>query len=150
MVLLAYGVGLTLGNVIGGRLADWRTLPSIIGLFTALMAVLVVFTVTSHFQVGAIVTMVVWGAVSFALVAPLQMRVVDAASEAPNLASTLNQGAFNIGCASGAFVGGIPIGLGLSYDGLPFVGAAVALVGLGLALIARQLDQRRAAAVAAC
>ena len=78
------------------------------------------------------------------------MRVIERRSEAPNLASTINQGAFNLGCASGAWLGGIPIGLGLSYDGLPFVGAAVALVGLGLALIARQLDQRRAAAVAAC
>lgn len=149
IVLLVYGVGLTIGNVIGGRLADWKAIPAIIGLFGAIMAVLAAFTLTSHGATAAVATMFVWGVVSFALVAPLQMRVVDSARDAPNLASTLNQGAFNIGCASGAWLGGLPIHFGAAYDTLPWVGFALAGAGLALGLVSRSVDRQAVALAAA-
>jgi DHA1 family inner membrane transport protein len=150
-LLVIFGIGLTLGNALGGRLGDWNALRTIGGLFIAVMAVLAAFTVTSRFQVATALTMFVWGVVSFALVAPLQMRVVDMARAAPNLISTLNQGAFNVGCALGPWFGGAAIRLGAPYDRLPWVGVALAGLGLALTLIALALDRRQAeASAAAC
>ena len=104
-VLLLCGVGLTIGNLLGGRLADWKLLPSLMGIFAVLAGVLAVFSFTSEWLWPAIVTVVVWGMVSFAAGTPLQARVVSQAGDAPSLASTLNIGAFNLGNAIGAWLG---------------------------------------------
>ena len=150
-VLVVYGIGLTFGNVIGGRLGDWNPLGAIVALFLAVIVVLIAFTMTSHDAILTVITMFVWGVVAFALVSPLQMRVLDMGRGAPNLISTLNQGAFNIGCASGAWFGGIPLRLGAGYDSLPWVGVAIALIGLALTLVSLALDRRHAEmAPAAC
>ena len=141
-VLLLFGVGLTLGNFIGGRLGDWRLMPAVIGTFVMLMMVLAGFTVTSHTPWLAIATIFVWGALAFALVSPLQMRVVNEASGAPNLASTLNQGAFNLGNAAGAFAGDIALTDGLSYGNIPWIGASFAAIGLAFSVLSHLLDRR--------
>lgn len=70
-----------------------------------------------------IVTVGVWGALAFALIAPLQMWVTDDANDAPNLASTLNQSAFNLGNSIGAWAGGTAIATGMNYADLPWLGA---------------------------
>ena len=142
-VLLLFGVGLTAGNLLGGRLADWRLMPSVMALFAALAAVLLAFYAASVSAWPAVVVLVVWGGIAFALVSPLQMRVVDEAVEAPNLASTLNQGAFNLGNATGAWIGGLAVTAGYSYRVLPLLGAAVAVVALGLPAVSYGLDRRR-------
>src|SRR5258708_36640618 len=92
------------------------------------------FTATDHLPRLSVATLFVWGAVAFALVSPLQMRGVNEASGAPNLASTLNQGAFNLGNAAGAFAGDLALTAGLSYANIPWIGAALAAAGPGLAL----------------
>jgi len=148
-VLLIFGVGLTLGNLAGGRLADWRLMPTVIAIFIALTVVLVVFTQSSAALWPAVVTIFLWGVLVFALVSPLQMRVVNEATEAPNLASTINQGAFNLGNATGAWVGGLAITYGISYADIPWVGAALALVALGFTLFSYSLDRRSAVEVPA-
>ena len=120
-------------------------------LFLALISVLAAFTVTSHNAALAALTMFVWGVISFALVSPLQMRVIDVARGAPNLVSTLNQGAFNIGCGAGAWFGGLALRLGAGYDETPWVGVAIAMVGLALTVVSMSLDRRLgAAAASAC
>jgi MFS transporter, DHA1 family, inner membrane transport protein len=149
IALVVYGIGLTIGNVIGGRLGDWNALRTISGLFIALMAVLAIFAFASQSAVLTTLTMFVWGIVAFALVSPLQMRVVDLGRGAPNLISTLNQGAFNVGCASGAWLGGVPLRFGAGYESLPWVGVAIALLGLGLTAASLALDRRQAEAAAA-
>jgi DHA1 family inner membrane transport protein len=142
-VLLLFGGGITVGNFIGGRLADWRLMPSLIGIFVTLTMALCVFAFTSHGALPAMVTIFVWGIIDFALVAPLQIRVVDKAIDAPNLASTLNQGAFNLGNAGGAWIGGAALSYGLSYADLPWVGAALALGALGLCLVSQAIERRQ-------
>jgi DHA1 family inner membrane transport protein len=150
-LLVIYGVGLTFGNVIGGRLGDWNPLRTIGLLFVAVMATLAAFTLTSHYAIPAALTMFVWGMASFAMVSSLQMRVMDLGRGAPNLISTLNQGAFNVGCASGAWFGAIPIRLGAPYDSVPWVGVAIAAFGLALTLASLMLDRRQAeTAAVAC
>jgi DHA1 family inner membrane transport protein len=145
-VLLLFGVALTVGNVLGGKLADWKLMPSVLGTFVGAIAILAAFTVTSGDAIAAISSVFVWGVVAFALVPLLQMRVVDTASAAPNLASTLNQGAFNLGNATGAWLGGAVLSAGAGYDVLPLVGAAVGALAFGLAVLSGIVARKRAAA----
>jgi DHA1 family inner membrane transport protein len=140
LILVIFGVGLTLGNTIGGKLADRALMPSLMGILVALAVVMAVFAKTSHSQIAAAVTVFVWGIAAFATVPPLQMRVVEKATAAPNLASTLNIGAFNVGNAGGAWLGGLVIGHGYALDMLPWVAAAVAVVALLLTWFAARLD----------
>ncbi|MFG1286720.1 MFS transporter [Xanthobacter versatilis] len=152
MMLLLFGVGLTCGNFLGGWLADWRLMPSVIGIIAVIIPLLASFALTSHAVVPAALTLFVWGVLAFALIAPLQSRVVSEAAKAPNLASTLNQGAFNFGNAIGAWAGGLALTAGLPYADLPFMGATIAAAGLALAIASYALDlktQREASADAA-
>lgn len=142
-VLLLFGAGITVGNFIGGRLADWKLMPSLIGIFVTLTLALCTFAFTSHVAIPAMATIFVWGIIDFALVAPLQIRVVDKASHAPNLASTLNQGAFNLGNAAGAWIGGAALSMGLEYANLPWVGAGLAMGALGLCLVSQMIERRQ-------
>jgi DHA1 family inner membrane transport protein len=132
--LLAIGLGLTAGNLIGGRLADRNLMATVIGSFAGLIAVLVLLSLVSHAEVPTITVMMFWGALAFALISPLQIWVLEAAKDAPNLASTLNQGAFNLGNAIGAWLGGAALIVNLGYARLPLIGAAVAASALLLAL----------------
>ncbi|MEX1829847.1 MFS transporter [Luteibacter sp. CQ10] len=141
-VLVLFGVGTTIGNMLGGRLADWRLMPSLMGILVVLAALLVVFAWTMHSTLAAIVTVFVWGIASFATVAPLQSRVVHVAGDAPNLASTLNIAAFNLGNAGGAWLGGVVIAAGLGLPAVSLAGAAVTVAGL-LATVASVMLERR-------
>jgi MFS transporter, DHA1 family, inner membrane transport protein len=140
LILVLFGVGLTIGNTIGGKLADRSLMPSLIGILVVLTVVMAVFAHTSHAQIAAAVTVFVWGIAAFATVPPLQMRVVEKAAAAPNLASTLNIGAFNVGNAAGAWLGGLTIGHGYGLDVLPWVAAAVSVAALVLTWIAARID----------
>ncbi|MFT0859504.1 MFS transporter [Ancylobacter sp. G4_0304] len=147
-VLVLFGIGITIGNIVGGKLADWRLMPSLMGIFVGLAAVLVVLVFAVPFAVAAVATVFVWGILVFAVVPPIQMRVVDSAVGAPNLASTLNQGAFNLGNAGGAWIGGAAITLGVGYAELPWVGAALAVGALGLCVASQALEKREGAPLA--
>ena len=147
--LLVFGAGLTAGNFIGGRLADWKLMPSLLGVMAVLAFVFVAFAFTSRWSVAAFVTLFVWGTLSFAVVPLLQMRIVNEAADAPNLASTLNQGAFNLGNATGAWLGGAALVAGITYGTLPWIGAAVSLLALTGAFVSTRLHdpEERAPAV---
>ncbi|MEI9401863.1 MFS transporter [Mesorhizobium argentiipisi] len=141
-VLLLFGAGMTIGNIIGGRLADWKLMPTVIG---ALVLMVLLFVCLRQFgaSAGVAVGMVfLWGLLIFVIVPPLQIRVVEAASEGPNLAATLNQGAFNVGNAGGASIGGLALWAGVSYANLPLVGAVLALLAVIIAVLSQALERR--------
>ncbi|HLX02077.1 MAG TPA: MFS transporter [Trinickia sp.] len=140
LILVLFGAGLTVGNTLGGKLADRALMPSLMGILGALAVVMVIFAKTSHSPGLAAVTVFVWGIAAFATVPPLQMRVVEKAKHAPNLASTLNIGAFNFGNAAGAWLGGLVLTHGHGLDTLPLVAAAVAVAALALTWVAARLD----------
>jgi DHA1 family inner membrane transport protein len=140
-VLVVFGVGITVGNLLGGRLADWKQMPV---LLAGLVLLILVFLVMPFFElsvVPAVVIIFVWGCIHFAAGSPLQARIVDQAKGAPNLASTLNQGAFNLGNALGASLGGIMLTTGVGYRYLSLGSAAVASVALLVALIALRVER---------
>lgn len=145
LILVLFGLGLTIGNALGGRLADRAPMRSLLAILVALVAVMAVFASTSLLPVPAAITVFVWGIAAFAMVPPLQARVVEKAAAAPNLASTLNIGAFNVGNAAGAWLGGAALGHGIALDGLPWVAAAVGLAALAVTAWAWRLDGHRAA-----
>ncbi|QGZ63172.1 MFS transporter [Paraburkholderia acidisoli] len=141
-MLVLIGVGFSIGNAAGGRLADRSLDGTLAGFLLLLIAVMLAFPVLALTHVGAAVALLVWGIATFAVVPPLQMRVMRAAHEAPGLASSVNVGAFNLGNALGAAAGGAALSNGLGYAAVPVVGALIA--GAGLALVALQfvLDRR--------
>jgi len=146
LMLLLFGIGLTAGNFLGGWLGDWKLMPSVIGILALLIPVLSLFTLTSASLVPAAVTIFCWGLLAFALISPLQMRVVNEAAQAPNLASTLNQGAFNLGNAAGAWIGGLSLTNGLAYRELPWIGVALAAVAFTLSFLSHRLDVKASVA----
>ncbi|MBK3866816.1 MFS transporter [Pseudomonas stutzeri] len=135
VILVLFGVGLTLGNIWGGRAADRSIDRTLILSLVVLIIVLVAFSVLMRWPVPAAMAILLWGAASFALVPPLQMRVMEAAKDAPNLASAVNIGAFNFGNAIGAALGGAVINAGLGYPAISLAGAAMGGVGLMMVLV---------------
>lgn len=133
VMLVLFGIGLTLGNMWGGKAADRSVDRTLIVSLAVLIAVLLVFPLLMPWSVPTALAVLVWGAASFALVPPLQMRVMEAAKEAPNLASAVNIGAFNLGNAIGAALGGAVINAGLGYPAISLAGALMA--GLGLVMV---------------
>lgn len=133
-MLVLFGIGLTLGNVWGGKAADRSVDRTLIVSLLVLIAVLLVLPATFGWSLPTALAILLWGIASFALVPPLQMRVMDAAKDAPNLASAVNIGAFNLGNAIGAALGGAVINAGLGYPAVAFAGASMAALGLVLTL----------------
>jgi len=142
--LLVFGAGITLGGLIGGRLADWKLLPALAALCAGTVLVLALFAWTSHYRLPTLVTLFAWGIVCFAIVPGAQLNVIEQARAAPNLASTLNQGAFNLGNAIGAWFGGLAIGSGLPLAALPWLGSSLAVVALAAVLGAGRLQAHAA------
>lgn len=141
LTLLFFGLGITIGNLAGGALSDRMPANFLLAAFGALIASLIVLYFAEPYVLPAIAAILVWGAIHFAAGSPLQSRIVDKAAEAPNLASTLNQGAFNLGNAVGATVGGMMLSAGYGYRELPIAGALIAGVALGLGYVAIRLDR---------
>ncbi|MEM5450450.1 MFS transporter [Paraburkholderia guartelaensis] len=141
-VLLLFGLGLTVGSTLGGKLADWKLMRSLLTFLAMIAVVLAAFSLTMHDPIAAMATIFVWGILAFAIVPPLQILIVNRASDAPNLASTLNQGAFNLGNAGGAWIGGVAIGAGAPLTALPWVGVVTAFAALALTLVSAQIDRR--------
>lgn len=133
--LLLMGVGLTLGNILGGRLADWRLPLTLTCTFLVIACFAALFSWTSHSMVPAEITLFLWAAAAFAAVPALQINVVTYGKKAPNLVSTLNIAAFNVGNAIGAWVGGVVIAQGLGLTSVPLAAAGIALLGLVLCLV---------------
>lgn len=141
LILFVIGVGLTIGINLGGRLADRGLMRALIGMLATLAVLSLTFAFASSSMIGAVVVIFLWGMAAFATVPPLQTRVLDVAKEAPNIASALNVGAFNLGNAAGAFVGGAVLDLGLGLRAPPVAAAVAAAVGLIAAVYGARLDR---------
>jgi MFS transporter, DHA1 family, inner membrane transport protein len=135
-MLFLFGIGGTIGLIAGGRIGDGKALQSVVGMFVALA---ILYGALAAF-IGSFVlvwaAMVAWGFLFLAPCVPLQARVVRQAKEGPNLASTLNQSAFNVGNALGPSLGAVALSFGFGFRWLPLLGAAIALAGAGVGIVA--------------
>lgn len=139
LMLVLIGVGFSIGNHLGGKFADLSLNKTLIGFLILLMLMMLLFPILASTALGAGLALIIWGAAAFAVVPPLQMRVMSVAYNAPGLASSVNIGAFNLGNALGAIAGASVLNLGLSYSAVSFAGASLSAVALLLVLIQMKL-----------
>lgn len=138
-ILLVFGGGLVIGNLVGGRLADHNLIRAIIATLIMLAAVLAAMGFAFNNQIAAVLFTSLLGAAGFATVAPLQMWVLSKAEGAgQSLASSFNIGAFNLGNAIGAWVGSLIIDHGPGLAFVPVLAALFPLLAILTALIAMQ------------
>jgi len=147
-MLVLIGVGFSIGNYLGGKLADRSVTGTLKGFLLLLIVIMLAIPLLARSEIGAAIAMVVWGAATFAVVPPLQMRVMRVAHEAPGLSSSVNIGAFNLGNALGAAAGGAVISGGLGYSFVPVMGAMIAGLGLLLVLFSGRNSASRVCAAA--
>ncbi len=150
-ILLVFGVGMIAGNMLGGRLADRHLPSSLLVTLAALVAVLGAMGFVLHDKTLMVLFAGLLGVAAFATVSPLQLWVLQQAAGAPSLASSLNIGAFNLGNALGAWLGGVVIAHGAGLVALPWAAALVGVAGFALALYAlRNARAARLTATVAC
>ena len=148
MLLVLAGLGMTVGNVLGGRIADRAPMPGLYAALIGVAAVLAAFTITSGDKVTAAVTVFLIGVGGFMVAPIMQTLIMDKAGGAPLLVSAAVQSAFNIANSIGAYLGGLVIAHGLGLVSPNLVGSLLAVVGLALAGVSSTLDRsvrRRAA-----
>ncbi|EIL2910501.1 MFS transporter [Vibrio alginolyticus] len=146
LIMLVYGVSVAFGNIWGGKMADsMGPIKALTAIFSGLIVVLLVFSVTAFNPISAVVTILVWGAFAFGNVPGLQVYVVKLAEkyspDAVDVASGLNIAAFNVGIALGSWGGGLIVAnAGLMHT--PWIGAIVVLGALLLTRFSGMLDKR--------
>lgn len=148
-VLLVFGVGMIVGNMLGGRFTDRGLKRALVVTLAVLAASMALMYFALHSKMAMVAFTGLLGATMFATVAPLQLWVLRKAEGAPSLASSLNIGAFNLGNAFGAWLGGAVIVGGLGLPALTWVGALIPVAALLVAGCAFGLE-RRAAVPATC
>jgi DHA1 family inner membrane transport protein len=148
LMLFFFGVGGTVGMFAGGRLGDWRPMPSIIAIFMVHVLLYLIFVAVIKSPVLVGLVLAVWGFLFLAPCVPLQTRVVLQAVEGPNLASTLNQSAFNVGNALGPMAGAIILSSGFGYRWLLVLGVMLAATGAAVGAFALILERRAGSAAA--
>ncbi|MBB6173687.1 DHA1 family inner membrane transport protein [Nocardiopsis mwathae] len=141
-LLVLFGLGMVVGNTLGGRFADVHLMPMLYTALGALAVVLLAFTWGAHSPFASAVCVFLIGAFGFATVPPLQKRVMDKAAAAPALASALNIGFFNLGNAIGAWLGGFVIAQGFGLTSPNWAGALLPAAALLLAVLSAILDRR--------
>lgn len=146
-MLVLYGLGLAVGNWLSGRFADENLTGTLVVSMTATMILLAVFAGTMQIAWLAPPIIFLWGISSFAVVPPLQALVVTEARDAPNLASSMNIAAFNLGNAVGAALGGAVIYLGLGLPAVALAGAATSAAGLILVILYQKMQAKSTAKI---
>lgn len=142
LVLLLNGVGCTLGVFVGGRLAGWKLMPSLITLLLVQSLVLVAMYAASPYPIPMIAIVFIWGMVNFAIGTPVQTRILTWTADAPNLASSLIPAGFNIGIALAATIGAVLLNAGFGYRSLPALGIFAMIVGTAVAIASYARERR--------
>jgi multidrug resistance protein len=154
LIMLVYGVSVAVGNIWGGKLADkMGPVKALQLIFSALAVVLLVFTFTAQSQIGAVLTVLIWGAFAFGNVPGLQVYVVQLAEKhtpnAVDVASGLNIAAFNVGIAFGSVVGGVIVE-DMALTDTAWIGAAIVVLAFALTRLSGHLDKQVANRLAEC
>ncbi|WP_353827384.1 MFS transporter [Agromyces sp. SYSU T0242] len=143
LVLVVFGLGMTIGNLVGGRLADWSVRRSMYLFFGILAGALLFLVVAAAHPVGLGVGVFLVGAAAAALSPTIQARLLDVARDSQSIAAALNHSALNIGNSLGAILGGLVIAGGLGYVAPVWVGLLLTIAGSALAVGTFALDRAR-------
>ena len=142
LMLVVFGIGTVIGNLVGGRLCERFGFDSVGIILVASAISMVIFPNAMQSVFSAVVGIFLIGCL-MALSPALQVRLLDVASAAPSLAAASNHAAFNIANAIGPWLGGMSIAAGLGWTSTGYIGAIMAMLGLGIWFISRQLGIRR-------
>jgi len=144
-LLLLFGAGSTIGVFIGGRLADWKLMPSLMAIMTLQVLVYVGLYFASPYPWLMAGTVLLWGGVNFAFGSPVQSRVLAWTADAPNLASALIPSGFNIGIAIAVTLASNLLESGFGYRNLPWLGAIAMALAVAIAVLSYALEKRSGA-----
>jgi DHA1 family arabinose polymer transporter-like MFS transporter len=130
------GLGMVIGNIMGGKLSDkYSPVNATIMMLLAMTCALIIIHFTAQYQSLSLIMTFITGAISFALVAPIQMLMIRSSKGSEMLASSVSQACFNIGNALGAYLGGLPIVFGLAYNYPELVGSTMTALGTGIVIL---------------
>lgn len=141
--LALFGIGMTVGTELGGRLADWSVVRTTYLGLGAVTVVLLAFTVTAHSAVPAAITVFLIGGAGSLFLPALQTRLMDVSGDAQSLAAAGNHAALNLANALGAFLGGAAIAAGYGYTSPAVVGALLAVAGIGVLALSQVVERRQ-------
>ncbi len=142
VVLIAAGLGMTIGNFIGGRAADHSVLGTLFVCFGAFAVSLTGLALTAHTVVGLFVFVFLVGAAASALSPAIQTRLMDVAGDSQSLAAAINHSSLNIGNSLGAYLGGVTIAAGLGYLSPTWVGLLLIVPGVLFAVVSVAIQRR--------
>ncbi|CAM5512713.1 MFS transporter [Leifsonia shinshuensis] len=143
LVLILIGVGMTVGNLLGGRMADRSVERGMLLFFAIMLAGLAALFFSAQLLAGLLISVFVIALAASALSPMIQTRLMDVAHDSQSIAAALNHSALNIANASGAFLGGLTIAAGFGYLSPIVVGAILAVAGIVLALVSFGIDRSR-------
>jgi DHA1 family inner membrane transport protein len=144
-VLLLNGVGATLGVFIGGRLADWKLMPSLMALLALQSGVMAAMYLAAPYPWPMVAVVTLWGCVNFAIGTPIQTRILGWTADAPNLASSLIPSGFNFGIALASSIGAMLLNAGYGYRSLPVLGIGAMAVALVVVATSYAMEKRSGA-----
>ncbi|MDY7526754.1 MULTISPECIES: MFS transporter [Cryobacterium] len=141
LVLVVIGLGMTVGNLLGGHLADKSVRRTLYGFFAVMIVALVGLALSAQFLPGLLAGVFLVGGAAAGLSPAIQTRLMDVSHDSQSIAAALNHSALNIGNALGAFLGGLAIAGGLGYVAPVWIGAVLSVIGLSLAVVSFAIDR---------
>lgn len=143
LVLIVVGLGMTVGNFVGGWAADKSVRRSMYGFFALMLLALLGLALTASTVVGLIVFIFLVGGAASALSPTIQTRLMDVARDSQSIAAALNHSALNVGNALGALLGGAAIAAGFGYVAPVWIGLGLSVLGLCIAVMSFSVDRSR-------
>ena len=133
--MILAGVGMVIGNLVGAKLAEkFSPINAVIISLILMVSALIVNSFVADDKIGVLIMTFLIGVIAFTLSTPIQMAMINTSKGSEMLGSSLNQSAFNMGNASGAFFAGLPLAMGYSFTSAGLVGAVMASMGVFIAL----------------
>ncbi|MFC5284601.1 MFS transporter [Pedobacter alpinus] len=144
-IMVLAGLGMVVGNIFGGKLADKISpIKACLILLLCMASALLIIFFTAEIKAISLIMTFIAGGLSLAVGAPIQILMIKTAREAEMLGAAATQAAFNVGNALGAFFGGIPIALGYGYTSPEIVGVVMALIGVAMAFTLMKQNNKEA------
>jgi DHA1 family inner membrane transport protein len=143
LVLVVVGLGMTVGNFVGGAFADRSVRRTMYLFFGVMLAALLLLALSAQTLPGLLIGVFLVGGAASALSPTIQTRLMDVAHESQSIAAALNHSALNLGNALGAYLGGVVVAAGLGYLAPVWVGFGLSVLGVLLAALTFAIDRSR-------